>query len=79
MLRREEKIEVIEVTCIRNVCNIRKVTARNSFIRERCGCEINVAKRVERNVLKCLNMWKEWKGEKCLRVCIGRMCRVIGR
>ena len=39
--------------CLRNICGIKKVDrVRNAIIRERCGCELSVLKRIERNVLK---------------------------
>ena len=38
---------------MRNICGIRRMNGlRNSLIRERCECEMNVLKRVERKVLK---------------------------
>ena len=50
---REEKIEVFEMMCLRNICGIRRVDrVRNAIIKERCGCELSVLQRIERNVLK---------------------------
>ena len=47
------KIEAFEMMCLRNICGIRRVdSVRNEIIRERCGCELSVLKRIERNVLK---------------------------
>ena len=38
---------------MRNICAIRRVNrVRNVIIRERCGCELSVLERIERNVLK---------------------------
>ena len=39
------KIEVFEMMCLRNICDIRRVDrVRNAVIRERCGCELSVLK-----------------------------------
>ena len=36
-----------------NICGIRKVDrVGNEIIRERCGCELSVLERIERNVFK---------------------------
>ena len=38
---------------LRNICGIRQADkVRNSLIRERCGCELSVLERMERNILK---------------------------
>ena len=53
------KIKVFEVMCLRNICGIRGVDrVRNAIIRERCGCELSVLERIERNVLNGPGMWK---------------------
>ena len=45
--------EVLEKMCLRSICDIRRVNGvRNAIIRERCGCELSVLERIERNVLK---------------------------
>ena len=37
-----------------NICGVKRVDrVRNSLIRERCGCELNVLEIIERNVFKC--------------------------
>ena len=39
---------------MRNICSIRRVNrVRNAIIRERCGCELSLLERIERNLLKC--------------------------
>ena len=44
------KIEVFEMMCLRNICGIRGVDrVRN---RERCGCELRLLERIERNLSK---------------------------
>ena len=48
--RERRKIEVFEMICLRNICGIRQM--RNTIIRERCGCELSVLERIERNALK---------------------------
>ena len=49
----KRKIEVFEMMCLGNICGIRRVDrVRNTIIRERCGCELSVLERIERNVLK---------------------------
>ena len=59
---------------MRNICGIRRVDrVRNAIIRERCGCELSVLERIERNVS---GMWKEWERRGWLRECIGQMWRV---
>ena len=51
--RERRKIEVFEMLCLRNICGIRRVNrVRNPIIREKCGCELSVLERIERNVLK---------------------------
>ena len=40
---------------------------RNAIIRERCGCELSVLERIERNVLEWFGMWKEWERKGWLR------------
>ena len=38
---------------LRNICDIRRLDrVRNSLIRERCGWELSVLERMERNLLK---------------------------
>ena len=45
------KMEVLEMMCLRNICGIRRLDrGRNAIIRERCGCELSVLERIERNV-----------------------------
>ena len=48
----KRNIEVFEM-CLKHIYGIRRVdSARNAIIRERCGCELSVRERIERNVLK---------------------------
>ena len=48
------KIELFEMTCLKNICGIRREDrVRNAIIRERCGCELYVLERIKRSVLKC--------------------------
>ena len=50
---KRRKIKVFEMMCLRNICGIRRVDrVRNAIIRERCGCELSLLERIERNVLK---------------------------
>ena len=43
--------------CVRNICGTRRVNrVRNAIIRERCGCELCVLERIERNVLNCVKL-----------------------
>ena len=54
-LRTQERknIEAFERMCLRNICSIRRMDkVRKSLIRERCGCELSVLERIERNVLE---------------------------
>ena len=51
----EDKVEVFEMMCLRNICGIKRVDrVRNAIKREMCGCELSVFERIERNLLKCL-------------------------
>ena len=46
--------------CIRNICAVRKSDrVRKSLIKLRCGRYFGGLKRVERNVLSKMGMWKE--------------------
>ena len=46
--KERRKIEVFEMMCLRNVCGIRRVDR----VKERCGWELSVLERIERDVLK---------------------------
>ena len=62
------KIEVFEMMCLRNICGIRRVDrVRNTIIRERCGCELSVLERIERNVLKWFVHVKRMGEERLLK------------
>ena len=71
------RIEVFEMMCLRNICGLRRVgRVRNIIIRERCGCELSVLERIEKNMLKIgSGMWKEWEKKAWLRECIRKMWR----
>ena len=69
------KIEVSEMKCLR----IRRVDrVRNAIIRKRCGCELSVLERIERNVLKWFWHVEEWERKRWLRECIRQTWRVTG-
>ena len=58
--RERRKIEVFEMMCLRMICGIRRVDrVRNPLIRERCGSELSVLERIERNVLSGLGLCHE--------------------
>ena len=47
------KIEVFEMMCLRNICGTKRMdSVRNAIRRERCGCELSILERTERNMLK---------------------------
>ena len=51
---------------------------RNTIIRGRCGCELSVLERIERNVLKWFGHVEKMGEERLVtRVCIRQMWRVI--
>ena len=52
-MQKMRKIEIFEMLCLRNICDIRRVdSVRNAIINESCGCELSVLERIERNMLK---------------------------
>ena len=64
---------------MRNICGIRRGDrVRKAIIRERCGCELSVLERIERNVLNGLGMRKRLERKRWLRECIRQMWRVTG-
>ena len=48
-----QESRVFEMMRLRNMCGIRRVNrVRNAIIRERCGNELSVLEKIDRNVLK---------------------------
>ena len=60
---KRRKIEVFEMVCLRN----RSGVVRNT-LRERERERASVRERVERNVLSCLGLWKEYGRKECKSV-----------
>ena len=73
--QKRRKIELFETMCLRNMCGTTRVgRVRNSLISGRCGCELSVLKRTERNVLKLLRhlekMGQERLGKRVYRASV---------
>ena len=57
----------IEVFEVRNICDIRRVDRGRNAIRERCGCELSVLERIERNVLKWFGHVERMREERLVK------------
>ena len=54
---------------MRNICCIRRIDrVKSSIVRERCGCELSVLERIERNVLKWIGHMERMGEERLVNV-----------
>ena len=67
--------------CLKNICGVRRVDrVRNTLVRERCGCELIVLERIERNVLKWFGHVERMGEERLFkRINEGSVERIRGR